>query len=100
MPDANSKLGGTMYSNSVTTGDAEAFVGRDLVKYVDSHYRTIAKRDVQSLVSHSMSGYGTWKIAMRSPRRSGAAIYAMSACCMSPAHYHGRRRPETRGHPL
>ena len=83
MPDANSKLGGTMYSNSVTTGDAEAFIGRDLVSYVDSHYRTIAKRESRGLVGHSMGGYGAWKIAMRFPEQWGA-IYAMSACCMSP----------------
>jgi enterochelin esterase-like enzyme len=83
MPDNDSKLGGTMYSNSVTTGDAEAFVGRDLVKYIDSHYRTIAKRESRGLVGHSMGGYGTWKIAMRFPEQWGA-IYAMSACCMSP----------------
>jgi enterochelin esterase-like enzyme len=83
MPDANSKLGGTMYSNSVTTGDVEAFIGRDLVKYVDGHYRTLAKRESRGLVGHSMGGYGVWKIAMRFPEQWGA-IYAMSACCMSP----------------
>jgi len=83
MPDNDSRLGGTMYSNSVTTGDAEAFVGRDLVKYVDGHYRTIAKRESRGLVGHSMGGYGVWKIAMRFPEQWGA-IYAMSACCMSP----------------
>jgi enterochelin esterase-like enzyme len=83
MPDANSKLGGTMYSNSVTTGDVEAFVAHDLVSYIDSHYRTIAKRESRGLVGHSMGGYGTWKIAMRFPEQWGA-IYAMSACCMSP----------------
>ena len=83
MPDANSKLGGTMYSNSVTTGDVEAFVAHDLVSYVDSHYRTIAKRESRGLVGHSMGGYGTWKVAMRFPEQWGA-IYAMSACCMSP----------------
>jgi enterochelin esterase-like enzyme len=83
MPDANSKLGGTMYSNSVTTGDVEAFVAHDLVKYIDSHYRTLAKRESRGLVGHSMGGYGVWKIAMRFPEEWGA-IYAMSACCMSP----------------
>jgi enterochelin esterase-like enzyme len=83
VPDSDTKLGGTMYSNSVTTGDAEAYIGRDLVKYIDSHYRTIAKRDSRGLVGHSMGGYGVWKIAMRFPEQWGA-IYAMSACCMSP----------------
>jgi len=83
VPDSDTKLGGTMYSNSPVTGDAEAYIGRDVVKYVDSHYRTLAKRESRGLVGHSMGGYGTWKIAMRFPEQWGA-IYAMSACCMSP----------------
>jgi enterochelin esterase-like enzyme len=83
VPDSDTRLGGTMYSNSVTTGDAEAYIARDLVKYIDGHYRTIAKRESRGLVGHSMGGYGTWKIAMRFPEQWGA-IYAMSACCMSP----------------
>ena len=82
-PDSDTKLGGTMYSNSVTTGDAEAYIANDLVKYVDSHYRTIAKREARGLAGHSMGGYGTWKIAMRFPEKWNA-VYAMSACCMSP----------------
>ena len=82
-PDSDTKLGGTMYSNSVVTGDAEAFIAKDLVSYIDSHYRTIAKRESRGLVGHSMGGYGTWKVAMRFPEQWGA-IYAMSACCMSP----------------
>lgn len=83
VPDSDTKLGGTMYSNSVTTGDAEAYIAKDLVGYIDHHYRTIAKRESRGLVGHSMGGYGTWKIAMRFPEQWGA-IYAMSACCMSP----------------
>jgi enterochelin esterase-like enzyme len=82
-PDSDTKLGGTMYSNSVTTGDAEAFIAHDVVNYIDAHYRTIAKRASRGLVGHSMGGYGAWKIAMRFPEQWGA-IYAMSACCMSP----------------
>jgi enterochelin esterase-like enzyme len=82
-PDSDTKLGGTMYSNSVTTGDAEAYIAKDLVGYIDGHYRTLAKRESRGLVGHSMGGYGVWKIAMRFPEQWGA-IYAMSACCMSP----------------
>lgn len=82
-PDSDTKLGGTMYSNSPTIGDTQAYIAKDLVKYIDSHYRTIAKRASRGLVGHSMGGYGTWRIAMRFPEEWGA-IYAMSACCMSP----------------
>jgi enterochelin esterase-like enzyme len=72
-----------MYSSSVTTGDFQKFVAQDLVAYMDSHYRTIARRDGRGLAGHSMGGYGTWTIGMRyAPVFS--SIYAMSACCVSP----------------
>lgn len=83
VPDTDTRQGGSMYSSSVTTGDFEAFIAKDLVAYVDSHYRTIAKREGRGLAGHSMGGYGTWKIAMDYPE-TWAGIYAMSACCISP----------------
>ncbi|MEO8306572.1 MAG: alpha/beta hydrolase-fold protein [Pseudomonadota bacterium] len=83
MPDAFTPFGGSMYSNSVTTGNWESFVARDLVGYVDSHYRTIAKREARGLSGHSMGGYGTLRIGMKYPD-AFAALYAMSACCLDP----------------
>jgi S-formylglutathione hydrolase FrmB len=70
-----------MYSSSVTTGDWESYVAQDLVAYVDSHYRTIAKRESRGLSGHSMGGYGTWRIGMKRPDVFGA-LYAMSSCCL------------------
>src|SRR5215467_8820985 len=35
-PDAFTKYNGSMYSNSVTTGDWEGYIAEDLVSYVDS----------------------------------------------------------------
>lgn len=83
VPDSLTKMGGSMYSSSVTTGDFQAFVAKDLVAYVDSHYRTIANRAGRGLAGHSMGGYGTWTIGMRFPEVF-AALYAQSACCVSP----------------
>jgi enterochelin esterase-like enzyme len=83
VPDTLTKMGGSMYSSSVTTGDFQAFVAEDLVAYVDSHYRTIANRAGRGLAGHSMGGYGTWTIGMRFPQ-DFAALYAQSACCVSP----------------
>src|SRR5437868_13166581 len=45
LPDSKTVHNGSMYSSSVTTGDFENFVARDLVAYIDAHYRTIAKRE-------------------------------------------------------
>ncbi|MGE5722547.1 MAG: alpha/beta hydrolase-fold protein, partial [Sphingomonadales bacterium] len=54
VPDSYTRHGGSMYSSSVTTGDFEAFVARDLVAYVDAHYRTIPDRMSRGLGGHSM----------------------------------------------
>jgi enterochelin esterase-like enzyme len=83
MPDAFTPFGGSMYSNSVTTGNWEAFVARDLVGFIDSHYRTIAKRTSRGLSGHSMGGYGTLRIGMKYPD-TFVALYSMSGCCLNP----------------
>lgn len=83
VPDTLTKLGGSMYSTSVTTGDFRAFIAKDLVAYIDKNYRTIARRDGRGLVGHSMGGHGTWTIGMNYPEVFNS-IYAQSACCVSP----------------
>jgi enterochelin esterase-like enzyme len=83
VPDTLTKMGGSMYSSSVTTGDFRKFVAEDLVKYIDSHYRTIANRGGRGLAGHSMGGYGTWAIGMSYPQVFDS-IWAQSACCVSP----------------
>ena len=80
-PDAYTIYNGSMYSNSPTTGDWETYITRDLVDYIDGHYRTIANRDSRGLAGHSMGGYGTLRIAMKYPEVY-SSIYAMSSCCL------------------
>src|SRR6185436_9924386 len=53
-PDAYTRFQGSMYSNSVTTGNWEDFIAKELVGYIDSHYRTIAKKESRGLCGHSM----------------------------------------------
>jgi S-formylglutathione hydrolase FrmB len=81
IPDANTLYGGSMYSSSPTTGDWEAYITRDLVSYIDTHYRSIATRESRGLGGHSMGGYGVWRIAMKYPEVY-SSIYALSACCL------------------
>lgn len=94
VPDSLTILGGSMYSTSVTSGDFEGFIARDLVAYIDSHYRTIAERDSRGLSGHSMGGYGTWRIAMEYPELY-SSFYAMSSCCLSPYSADGPGMAET-----
>jgi enterochelin esterase-like enzyme len=81
-PDAFTLYNGSMYSNSPTTGDWEAFIAQDLVAYVDSHYRTIPNRMSRGLAGHSMGGYGTMRIGMKHPEVF-SSLYAMSSCCLT-----------------
>jgi|SRR5436190_1960668 len=82
MPNAFSLHKGSMYSSSVTTGDWESYIARDLVGYVDSHYRTIADRTGRGLAGHSMGGYGAVRIGMKRPD-TFSVLYLMSACCLN-----------------
>ena len=58
LPDSKTVHNGSMYSSSVTTGDFEHYVAKDVVAYVDAHYRTMPRRESRGLVGHSMGGYG------------------------------------------
>ena len=82
MPNGFTRYHGSMYSNSVTTGDWEDFIAQELVAYVDSHYRTIASADSRGLAGHSMGGYGAMRIGMKHPEIF-SAIYLQSPCCMA-----------------
>src|ERR1035437_10312095 len=82
LPDSKTVHNGSMYSSSVTTGDFERFIARDVVAYIDAHYRTMPNRTSRGLVGHSMGGYGASRIGMKYPDVFGS-LYIMSPCCMS-----------------
>jgi len=84
MPNAYTRYQGSMYSNSVTTGNWEAYVATELVAYIDQHYRTIADVKSRGLAGHSMGGYGTVRIGMKYPDVF-SSLYAMSSCCLAPS---------------
>jgi enterochelin esterase-like enzyme len=83
LPDSKTLHNGSMYSSSVTTGDFETFISRDVVSYIDAHYRTIPNRLARGLVGHSMGGYGATRIGMKHADVFGS-LYIMSPCCLSP----------------
>jgi enterochelin esterase-like enzyme len=91
-PDAHTIYDGSMYSNSPTTGNWEAYITSDLVSYIDSHYRTIASADSRGLAGHSMGGYGVVRLAMKYPHVF-SSIYAMSSCCLMNNPGAGRGAP-------
>jgi S-formylglutathione hydrolase len=93
MPNAYTRFQGSFYSTSAAVGDWEGFVASELVAYIDSHYRTIARPESRGLAGHSMGGYGTLRLAMKRPGVYSSA-YAMSACCLAPPNpLQGAGRP-------
>ena len=82
MPNAFTRYQGSMYSNSATTGNWEDFIVRELVSYIDAHYRTLPQAASRGLAGHSMGGYGALRIGMRHPEVF-SSVYVLSACCMA-----------------
>ena len=83
MPNAYTRFQGSMYSNSVTTGNWEEFVAKELVAYADAHYRTIRGRASRGLAGHSMGGYGALRIGMKNPDVF-SSLYLLNPCCLEP----------------
>ena len=80
-PNARNAFDGSFYANSITTGNWEDFIYRDLVSFIDHRYRTIRNRSGRGIAGHSMGGYGALWIGMRHPE-TYSAIYALSPCCL------------------
>jgi pimeloyl-ACP methyl ester carboxylesterase len=76
-PNARNRYDGAFYTNSPVTGNWEDFIVRDLVGYVDSHYRTVRRREGRGIAGHSMGGHGALRLGMRHPE-TFSAIYALS----------------------
>jgi S-formylglutathione hydrolase FrmB len=91
MPNAFTRYQGSMYSNSVTTGNWEDYVATELVAYIDAHYRTIRQAAARGLGGHSMGGYGAIRVGMKHPEVY-SSLYLLSPCCMAP----GGDRPNPR----
>jgi S-formylglutathione hydrolase len=80
MPNSFNRFAGSFYVNSELSGGWEDFVVRELVGYVDAHYRTLADVEHRGVAGHSMGGYGALRLGMQNPEVFSAA-YGMSPCC-------------------
>lgn len=67
-PNAFNKYYGSFYTNSDVSGNWEDYIVKDLVEYMDSNYRTLAKADSRGVAGHSMGGYGAIMIGMKHPK--------------------------------
>jgi S-formylglutathione hydrolase FrmB len=67
LPNQQTRRFGSFYTNSTVTGRWEDFTTRELVKFVDGKYRTLATAASRGIAGHSMGGYGALKLGMQYP---------------------------------
>ncbi len=77
MPNASTRYGACFYANTPVCGNWEDFVAQDLVAYVDTHYRTVARAGGRAIAGDGAGGYGALLAAMKHPDLFAAA-YALS----------------------
>ncbi len=70
MADGWTRYGGSQYINSSFNGRYEDAI-KELVGYIDTHYRTMASRNHRGVVGKSSGGYGALVLAMRNPQVFG-----------------------------
>lgn len=64
LPDSDTKYKGSFYTNSLLTGNWSDYIGKDVVDYIDTHYRTLEDRDSRGIAGISMGGNGAIKMGM------------------------------------
>jgi S-formylglutathione hydrolase FrmB len=71
MPDCFTKYGGSQYVNSAATGRYEDYMIKEIVPFIDKHFRTIPKPASRCIIGKSSGGYGAMWLAMRHPDTFG-----------------------------
>lgn len=79
-PNGSNRYFGSFYTNSEVTGNWEDYIVRDVIGYVDGHYRTLASPESRGISGHSMGGYGALMLAFKHPEVF-SNVYGMSPCC-------------------
>lgn len=82
IPNGQNKLYGSYYANSSVTGNWEDYISRDVVYFIDHHFRTIPNAASRGIAGHSMGGFGAISIAMDHPDVF-SAVFAESPCCLA-----------------
>jgi len=75
--NGRNRFGGSFYTNSPAAGNWEDFIVKELVRVIDSRYRTILFAGSRGIAGHSMGGSGALSLGMRHPDIFGS-VYAMS----------------------
>jgi S-formylglutathione hydrolase len=81
IPNGANKVNGSFYLDSEVGGNWEQYIWKDLVDYIDSHYRTIPDRRSRGVAGHSMGGFGALRMLLLHSDIF-ATGYAISPCCL------------------
>lgn len=65
IPDGDTSVGCSQWLDSPVTGNFERYVVRDVIGYVDEHYRTIPSAMSRGVFGFSSGGFGAWNLASR-----------------------------------
>ena len=71
MPDCFTYYGGSQYINSSATGNYEDYLTKEIVSFVDDHFRTIASADSRAVMGKSSGGYGALICGLRHADKFG-----------------------------
>lgn len=77
IPDATHFLGSSFYQNNPLSGNWEDYMLKDVVPYVDRHFRTIPQPASRGVTGHGVGGTGALKLALNHPAVFGT-VYALS----------------------
>ncbi len=77
MPNAVHFLGGSWYRSSPLTGNWEDFITRDLVAFIDSHFRTVPSAEGRAIAGHGVGGLGALELGLKHAA-TFSTVYAMS----------------------
>ena len=70
----DTKTKGSFYINSPFTGNFADLIIKDVIEYIDGHYRTIPNNQKRGLVGTSMGGYGAFYLSLHYPDKFIACV--------------------------
>jgi S-formylglutathione hydrolase len=72
--NGTNRLWGSQYLSSPVIGDYETYITKDLVTYIDAHYRTLATWKSRGITGVSMGGFGSMRLALKFPEIFSVAV--------------------------
>ncbi|MFT3701747.1 MAG: alpha/beta hydrolase-fold protein [Agriterribacter sp.] len=67
LPNSYTTYKGSFYTNSTLTGNWADYIAKDVVEFIDKHFRTIPNKDSRGVSGASMGGNGALKMVMLYP---------------------------------